>query len=765
MLHSLGVGLVYTTRSPVVFWFASFLSLVSFYAGFSFVWFIVFFVFSPAWSSTFPNLACGMDSSDSCTSKRPRPLSPSLSTDSAGSPVAKLASCECSSPPDVSNQPCSPAYAPSFEPDLAASVSIDASACMHVSGLAMASDTVSSVKDFSLLGGDPDHAFVPATDGCHPVPGCSGQDSPVIAPDVTGILNTSDAASSAGESPSCDSALLLEPLPQRRSRRQHPQSLAGSSPDRPPTSRPRRSSEAESDLPVEELELPERPPTSPPRRSSEAEGSTPVKVVSLSVYCGDAPRHGVAVFLRQIRQHLDGATLEGIFITKDGYRIRTKFPDAVVLAVQKAFPRFEVKATPSPVVPKDIMFRGVPSDISKSELEEDLKSWLQGAFISVRRLHALTEGNVDSERPLPVIVVRVDSQAVERARHWRLFDAVPVKPGPTRDAVLPVQCVRCWGWGHKVGACVAQRRCFHCGSRSHSGQECTRDRSTPFCFACKGEHSVRWGGCSARKAEDLRVRSAFGRSQALPPGSSHPLRSVSDARVKPNVSYASSTGLCPGPAAEAVPLANRWSGLDDEAELQVDMDIDLNICGSGSEGPSCVRLPSFEEVKRKRRLVKAGLADGASRLGEVSAELAHVEAGRLARPNVELDRRARSLRRKVSSLKARLAVLDDEDRELSKFPLTPPEARSRSVSPVVSAPRAAQPARSSSPARAAGVVPSEDPSPPTSAAAGFDFSWWPALLEALRSAWGPLRSLLLALGFKGAVSFVDGVFRAAGVPL
>ena len=264
---------------------------------------------------------------------------------------------------------------------------------------------------------------------------------------------------------------------------------------------------------------------------------------SWQVKLGQATKTSTTAFLRMIRPHLSyEATILAVTPNQEGFRVRTRAPSNLVFAVRRAFPGSSLEPIEAPPVPKETTIRRVPTDIPLEVLHEELQNFLGPQFKSVRRLHATTNGSVDRERPLPVIVVRASEEAAHALKTWRLFDAVATQAGEPRAVTTPTQCNRCWQWGHRTQTCRQRRRCVRCGSHSHTVEDCPKARDKPQCLNCQGEHSVRWAGCRARREEESRVRAAVGLTAPTParPTRTHP-NPAEASLVRGDVSYSQTT--------------------------------------------------------------------------------------------------------------------------------------------------------------------------------------------------------------------------------
>ena len=411
-------------------------------------------------------------------------------------------------------------------------------------------------------------------------------------------------------------------------------------------------------------------------------------------------------------------------LAKEGFRVRTRFPFHLTIAIQKAFPMFGVDKLQPPKATRETTVRGVPTDIPLEDLRKDLADYLGDAFISVRRLHALTEGKPDPQRPLPVIMVRGVANSIGSLGQWRIFNAIPVKIGTEREVERPLQCSRCWAWGHRAGACSSRKRCVRCGSMAHDISKCHQENANTHCFACKGAHSVRWAGCPERRKEEDRVAAALAATSAVQPSRNTPATKLvtRDVSVKAGVSYASRVAQ-PSPQVET---RNRFQLL------------------SRPEEPQQMDTPDptpreFAASKRKREIAYA-LREKKATMTDLEADLAAIASARAVKPNTALTKRYRATNAKLATLRLRIRELEAERRGLSSAADPPSRPPSHPSSPSrTRAQPVSQPAGSSGP--------SAPPGPS---------SLLTVLSQLLRSLWGQVRGLLLEVPLLGSlVPWID----------
>ena len=73
---------------------------------------------------------------------------------------------------------------------------------------------------------------------------------------------------------------------------------------------------------------------------------------------------------------------------------------------------------------------------------------------------------------------------------------IPLKVRKFRQK--PMQCHKCFEFGHVIGYCPNNARCYMCSGIHDLVTPCTKDR---FCFLCKGPHSPNWKECPRYKLE------------------------------------------------------------------------------------------------------------------------------------------------------------------------------------------------------------------------------------------------------------------------
>ena len=323
-----------------------------------------------------------------------------------------------------------------------------------------------------------------------------------------------------------------------------------------------------------------------------------------------------------LRTITDGLVLS----VRDGPKVMTSLKQSPQLA------GFCIEEMHAPQRSVELTLRGVPPSFSTEEILEELRS-LAGAgnVLSLRRLHARTEGVIDPSRPISrLIVVATTDGAKGLTGHQVLFGGLRVSLSGAREQAPKVQCDRCFGWGHTSGTCSRRRLCRKCGSRDHLAAACSEISTSPKCFACGGGHSPRYAGCPARRQEEMRVKEALS-----PP--------TPCARVQPGVSYASVAAGGPPVVPSMAPTTP------------------TRTCA-----PTPAPTPAgVSERAAKSRSIAFSLRDRRGRLREIEEQIERVDNARRLEFNASLQSRAKYLRNERRKVRRRIESLETERRELS----------------------------------------------------------------------------------------------------
>ena len=138
------------------------------------------------------------------------------------------------------------------------------------------------------------------------------------------------------------------------------------------------------------------------------------------------------------------------------------------------------------------VIKGVDLDITEPELLEELGD----TVISVKRMKKRIDGKITS-----IGAVIIDFKCK------KLPDSIYLgyEQKKVTEFRPPVQrCFNCQKYGHAAGRCYAKSRCPRCGE-NHKWEEC-KNKDSPKCANCGGDHSAAYLGCSQYKvAKDIQT--------------------------------------------------------------------------------------------------------------------------------------------------------------------------------------------------------------------------------------------------------------------
>ena len=214
------------------------------------------------------------------------------------------------------------------------------------------------------------------------------------------------------------------------------------------------------------------------------------------------------------------ASVQAISPRISGIHVRTRYVEHVCAVLARSFPYCAVSVLDAPRTLVEVHLRGIGAAYPVDEVLQDIREQMapvcavcdiadvHRAFPSLRRLHGRTEGAVDKERPLPVLVLQLDERLVEPfASSYSAFGVLPVAVSPARSRTAPVQCRRCLRWGHRAGACQKKQRCFFCGDTAHLASACperppqSAPKSSLRCVNClQHGHMALWAGWRVRNS-------------------------------------------------------------------------------------------------------------------------------------------------------------------------------------------------------------------------------------------------------------------------
>lgn len=194
---------------------------------------------------------------------------------------------------------------------------------------------------------------------------------------------------------------------------------------------------------------------------------------------------------------------------------------------------------------------GVLRDIDPDYTENDIKTQLQSSIgiVEVKRLGKTSP------------VVRVTFAGEQAPQH--------VKVGLVRTEVIPyrarpLQCYKCYKYGHIAAACTTESQlCHRCG-KSHDGM-C---EGAPYCVNCEGDHASNAADCPVkeRETEIIRYKLEHNTTFREAKGAVHAKRQVSKKMTAKNThSSKNTTNNVPPLTAEEFPLLKTPEGASNKS--------------------------------------------------------------------------------------------------------------------------------------------------------------------------------------------------------
>ncbi|KAG0415313.1 hypothetical protein HPB47_007499 [Ixodes persulcatus] len=194
---------------------------------------------------------------------------------------------------------------------------------------------------------------------------------------------------------------------------------------------------------------------------------------------------------------------------------------------------------------------GVLRDIDPDYSENDIKTQLQSSIgiVEVKRLGKTSP------------VVRVTFAGEQAPQH--------VKVGLVRTEVIPyrarpLQCYKCYKFGHIAAACTTNSQlCHRCG-KSHDGM-C---EGAPYCVNCEGDHASNAADCPVkeRETEIIRYKLEHNTTFREAKGAVHAKREVSKKMTAKNTHSPKNTiNNAPPLTAEEFPLLETPEGASDKS--------------------------------------------------------------------------------------------------------------------------------------------------------------------------------------------------------
>lgn len=129
--------------------------------------------------------------------------------------------------------------------------------------------------------------------------------------------------------------------------------------------------------------------------------------------------------------------------------------------------------------PLKIVAKGIPTEFTTEELEEDLRA----KGYPTRKITRMTGRE---KRQLPMVLIDIERKYKSIYEIDKIMGINIQLEGLRRREII--QCHRCQEYGHVQRNCTAEYRCLKCGE-NHSTHLCVKERTTPAkCANCDGPH-------------------------------------------------------------------------------------------------------------------------------------------------------------------------------------------------------------------------------------------------------------------------------------
>lgn len=138
-----------------------------------------------------------------------------------------------------------------------------------------------------------------------------------------------------------------------------------------------------------------------------------------------------------------------------------------------------------------LVLRGLPTNTTEKAIQEDMANQYGITCHTARNMST----RVGKRRPLPMFVMTLDQEDVEKAKRVTNLCHMKVVVEDLHKAAGPTQCFNCQGYHHAQNSCHKDPRCVKCGEEHHSKQ-CQRAREVKAtCANCNGSHPANYRGC------------------------------------------------------------------------------------------------------------------------------------------------------------------------------------------------------------------------------------------------------------------------------
>lgn len=133
--------------------------------------------------------------------------------------------------------------------------------------------------------------------------------------------------------------------------------------------------------------------------------------------------------------------------------------------------------------------------IRRAEVDRAATEMSQQNNIKISRVRTIKRfmKQDDTRTHVLIEVTRLET-AQKLCRNGLVWEAQIFNCEPYTPELRPMQCYRCWGWGHMAKHCKATARCGRCSATAHEGgeEQCPSNNGQipKSCPACKGGHAA-----------------------------------------------------------------------------------------------------------------------------------------------------------------------------------------------------------------------------------------------------------------------------------
>ena len=143
-----------------------------------------------------------------------------------------------------------------------------------------------------------------------------------------------------------------------------------------------------------------------------------------------------------------------------------------------------------------VMAKYLPVEyVRRTEAEQAATEMSQQNGVKILRVRTIKRFMKQDDTRTHVLIEVTRLEAAQRlCRNGLVWEAQIFNCEPYAPELRPMQCYRCWGWGHMAKYCKATARCGRCSATAHEGgeEQCPSNSGQvpKSCPACKGGHSA-----------------------------------------------------------------------------------------------------------------------------------------------------------------------------------------------------------------------------------------------------------------------------------